>query len=138
MSALRWLWDLANGSYNGSRDAQNFMTESAATNESTESPPEPTRNHYSLMTEDGRNLSIYADTPEEALEKARRDKFLPIPSSVKQDGYWDAEKNMLMDDSTPVVVEGDVHARPQKKPAPEPDKSLNGSTPLNGAAEKSP
>jgi hypothetical protein len=136
MSALRWLLNLANRS---PRDEPRSLASFDPINEPTELPTEPivTRNHYSLMTEDGRNLSIYADTPEEALEKARRDKFLPIPSSVKQDGYWDAEKNMLMDDSTPVVVEGDVHARPQKKPAPEPDKSLNGSH-LNGAAKKTP
>lgn len=133
MSALRWLLNLANGHVR-SLDAQRLPTEI----ELFDSPPESKRNHYALTTEDGRSLSIYADTPEEALEKARRDKFLPIPSSVKLDGYWDAEKNMLVDDSTPVIVEGDVHARPQKKPAPAPNKHLNGSSPLNGAAKKSP
>ena len=136
MSALRWLLNLANGSRRLGyvRGDQEVLL--VTPDEPTELPTESTRNHYSLMTEDGRNLSIYADTPEEAVEKARRDKFLPIPSSVKQDGYWDAEKNMLMDDSTPVIVEGDVHARPQKKSAPAADKSLNGSTSLNGVAKK--
>ena len=129
MSALRWLLNRVKRS---SREDPFSLATREPDAENV------TRNHYTLMTEDGRQLSIYADTPDEALAKARRDQFLPVPSSVRQDGYWDAEKNRLMDDSTPVIVEGDVHARLQKKPAPEPDKSLNGSAHLNGAAKTSP